>query len=81
MTYEKLERLGLLHGSIIALEDAIRDLENTDFEYIEIRGMCSDGVSDQIITTHYTGTDGLVECIKTFLTNELNVLKKEFEEA
>jgi len=81
MTREKLEQLKDLDYTIEQLEDAISHLENTDYKYIYINGMNCDGVSDKIITTADDGTDGLVDCIRTFLSKRLDDMKKKFEEA
>ena len=81
MTREKLEQLKDLDFAIEQLEEAISHLENTDYKYIYISGMCDDGVSDTIVTSKDGGTDGLVDCILTLLTKRLNDMKKKFEEA
>ena len=81
MTREKLEQLKDLDFAIEQLEEAISHLENTDYKYIYISGMCDDGVSDTIITTKDDGTEGLVDHILTFLTKRLDDMKKKFEGA
>ena len=81
MTREKLEQLKDLDFAIEQLEEAISHLENTDYKYIYISGMCDDGVSDTIITSKDDGTDGLVDYIRTFLSKRLDDMKKKFEEA
>lgn len=81
MTSEKLHELNDLADAIEELEKAIRHLENTDYRYIYVSAMCNDGVPDTIITTRDTGTDGLVELIRSFLTGKLDDMKKKFEEA
>lgn len=81
MAREKFEQLKDLDYAIEELEEAISHLENTDYKYIYISGMCDDGVSDRIITSKDDGTDGLVDCILTLLTKRLNDMKKKFEEA
>lgn len=81
MTREKLEQLKDLDFAIEQLEEAISHLENTDYKYIYISGMCDDGVSDTIITSKDDGAEGLVDHILTFLTKRLDDMKKKFEEA
>lgn len=81
MTNERLEELKDLSDAIDELEKAISYLENTDYRYIYISGMCKDGVPDIIVTTKDMGTDGLVELIRSFLADKLDNMKKKFEEA
>ena len=81
MTSEKLHELNDLSDAIEELEKAISYLENTDYRYIYVSGMCNDGVPDTIITTRDMGTDGLVELIRSFLAGKLDDMKKKFEEA
>lgn len=81
MTNERLEELNDLADAIDELEKAISYLENTDYRYIYISGMCHDGVPDTIVTTRDMGTDGLVELIRSFLAGKLDDMKKKFEEA
>ena len=81
MTNEKLDELNDLADAIEDLERAISHLENTDYKYIYISGMCNDGVADTIIATTDKGTEGLVDHIRSFLANKLDDMKKKFEEA
>lgn len=81
MTNEKLDELNDLADAIEDLERAISHLENTDYKYIYISGMCKDGVADTIIATTDKGTEGLGDHIRSFLANKLDDMKKKFEEA
>ena len=58
--------------AIARLERAIEMLENTDYEYISVQAIHTDGTEEQIIATMDFATAGLTDHIRSFLKKKLD---------
>ena len=75
MTETTFKKANCIKGQIKDLEFARKQLVSSEYNNLEIRGVCSDGVTDHIDFT----PDELKTVITNWYADKINSLKEEFE--